>query len=78
MEKKQQAKISLTVIFITIKIRIIFLLLRKILTSLTYQIKVIMSAIRQRNRVLKYSNLISQKVINKTNTKELTITKTQR
>jgi hypothetical protein len=78
MEKKQQAKISLTVIFITIKIRIIFLLLHKILTSLTYQIKVIMSATRQRNRALKYSNLISQKVINKTNTKELTITKTQR
>jgi hypothetical protein len=37
-----------------------------------------MSATRQRNRALKYSNLISQKVINKTNTKELTITKTQR
>ncbi len=70
MEKRQQAKISLTAISITIKIKTFFLLLLKISINLIFPIKVIIMVIRQNDRVLKHNNLLSQKAIRKMSIKE--------
>lgn len=70
MEKKQQAKISLTAISITIKIKMFFLLLLKISTNSIFPIEVTIMVIKQRDKVLKHNNLLNQKAIKKTNIKE--------
>lgn len=70
MEKKQQAKISLTAISITIKIKMVFLLLLKISTNSIFPIEVTIMVIKQRDKVLKHNNLLNQKAIKKTNIKE--------